>query len=364
MPKVCISWRSVKYLETFENCIVTTVTNIPCHCYIRYSLNVPLTHKVSRTKRGLSMMDDYYFCFTAYKSVEQDESGDTLEHTFSIKGWEFCVTYYFYFIGRQGLTWSISCSPCFKHHNNYRQGITELFVLPSEGGTTIKPGVGHFFQLYKTQIPLLAQPAPNYEFWAWYNLQGYIDNPSKNPTFITMRGDAATYPIFNSTILIKYIDSTTSDRSGFDTFPPWQYATAFIPNEYFYLHRLDVALGHGGVLPFGGDFTLSLVEWANDTPGNLVASWLKHANELPQDPFDNYTQFFLDTPVKLTGTQFYALILTFPDGMYYNTIWMARTAIAGPAGNMYDYYSNNNGQTFLPMNSGWGYFRAWGKKEN
>jgi len=86
------------------------------HLWMRYSYNKPLKHQVERFRRGLAMPWNTYYCFTAWHELEQDEPGDTLEHTFSFTDWPVCETRWFYFTGTKRLFPSPSASPIFELH--------------------------------------------------------------------------------------------------------------------------------------------------------------------------------------------------------------------------------------------------------
>lgn len=116
MP-VNISWRDLSIVPANTSVFLVTLTDIPSHNWARVSSVEPQIHRVPRMKRGLSMPEEYYFCFTSYTDYEQIEPGDTLTHSFVIPDWPFCVTKYFYFYGWQNYVWSKSTSCWFKYHN-------------------------------------------------------------------------------------------------------------------------------------------------------------------------------------------------------------------------------------------------------
>ena len=61
-------------------------------------------------------MTDKYFCFDAYEDNEQEEAGDTLQHTFIKEPWPVCQTRFFYFHGTINGIASPSTSPILKKH--------------------------------------------------------------------------------------------------------------------------------------------------------------------------------------------------------------------------------------------------------
>lgn len=68
-------------------------TNKPVHLWLRLTDHPTRKHLSSELVRGETKMTDLKFCFTVYDDIEQEEAGDTLEHTFIVRGWlkwQFC----------------------------------------------------------------------------------------------------------------------------------------------------------------------------------------------------------------------------------------------------------------------------------
>jgi len=65
-------------------------TNVPCHLTCYYTDKKPLKHPMTRIIRGLKVPWGTYFCFVAWKAVEQTEYGATLYHTFEFPDWPMC----------------------------------------------------------------------------------------------------------------------------------------------------------------------------------------------------------------------------------------------------------------------------------
>ena len=89
-------------IEHTPNCeTVTTVihTDVPCHLWMRFTPEKVLKHPRTVLTRGLAMGYDLRTCVVAYGDIEQEEAGDTLEHTFILTELAWCHTYYFYFWG-------------------------------------------------------------------------------------------------------------------------------------------------------------------------------------------------------------------------------------------------------------------------
>lgn len=107
--------------------VIHITTNNRCHLTCYYTHEVPLRHDVVRTDRGISLPWDAYFCFAAYRSVEQIEPGDTYEHTFEVPEWSYCQTKYFCFRGTVAGVLSPSVSPIFKYHMLYQKNRFEYY---------------------------------------------------------------------------------------------------------------------------------------------------------------------------------------------------------------------------------------------
>lgn len=85
--------------QTADGLIIVATTWQLCHLWLRWSLIVPKEHIIPSYLRGIFLHADKYFCFDAYHDNEQEEDGDTLEHTFIKEPWPGCETRYFYFHG-------------------------------------------------------------------------------------------------------------------------------------------------------------------------------------------------------------------------------------------------------------------------
>lgn len=117
--------------------LITITTNNPCHLTSYYTDKEPGRHKTSRRERGIDLPWGAYFCFVAWKSVEQMEPGDTITHTFEIPDWLFCETKWLAFRGTVSTQLSPSVSPIFNHHHS---GILPFCNLSFED-YPITPGV-------------------------------------------------------------------------------------------------------------------------------------------------------------------------------------------------------------------------------
>lgn len=108
--------KSIEQTLTATGYIIVITTDIPCHLWMRWTVNPPQEHLIQRTKRGLASLVDKYYCFDVYEDNEQEEAGDTLIHTFIKEPWPICETRYFYFHGEIAGVASKSTTAIFKKH--------------------------------------------------------------------------------------------------------------------------------------------------------------------------------------------------------------------------------------------------------
>ncbi|GAH51734.1 unnamed protein product, partial [marine sediment metagenome] len=92
-------WIIQNWKQAWANSIavISFDTDIAVHAWLRYTDKAPRMHLLSKTVRGLRKMSDPYYCFVAWKDLEQIEAGDTLHHTFNWPGWYTCLWQWFYF---------------------------------------------------------------------------------------------------------------------------------------------------------------------------------------------------------------------------------------------------------------------------
>ena len=107
----------IYYFFTDTSVIIECSTNNPCHLTCYYTDQQPVRHATSRVVRGLALPWGAYWCFVAWNSVEQQQAGDTLVHTFEITPWSYCQTKWFCFRGTVAGAPSPSASALLKHHH-------------------------------------------------------------------------------------------------------------------------------------------------------------------------------------------------------------------------------------------------------
>lgn len=111
-----ISVRDVQQIKLPDGYRIVAITDVPCHLWMRWSLVKPERHSQPRLRRGIALHTDVYLCFVAYHDNEQEEVGDTLEHTFVKHDWAHCETRYFHFWGSVAGNTCRSTTALFKKH--------------------------------------------------------------------------------------------------------------------------------------------------------------------------------------------------------------------------------------------------------
>lgn len=81
----------IKYSLKPIGLVITLSTSVPCHLTCYYTDIKPRKHHTARVVRGLEVPWATYFCFVAWKEVEQNEPGDTLYHSFTFSEWPTCT---------------------------------------------------------------------------------------------------------------------------------------------------------------------------------------------------------------------------------------------------------------------------------
>ena len=113
-----ISVRDVCLHASTTGVRIYAVTDIPCHLCVRLSRRKPWIHKKPSLRRGVAFAEDVRFCFTVFEDNEQNEWGDTLEHTWWKTDWPVCTTKYFYIWGYAGGIVAVSTTAIFSWHND------------------------------------------------------------------------------------------------------------------------------------------------------------------------------------------------------------------------------------------------------
>lgn len=124
---------------------VTTHTDSACHQWLRWTEIPPRIHLRSEPDRGLVKMAEPDFCFVQYNDIEQNEAGDTTEHTFTWPGWAECYRRWYYFWATISAELSPSNTAIFELHFHDPPvfSIGEyLDPIVLEGNVKLEAGVG------------------------------------------------------------------------------------------------------------------------------------------------------------------------------------------------------------------------------
>lgn len=101
------------YIPLLDGVRFCLSTSVPCHLTCYWTDVEPRKHRTTRTVRGLDVPWNTYYCFVAWREVEQTEPGDTLYHTFDITPWPLGERRWFTFRGEVDDVQSPSVGPIF-----------------------------------------------------------------------------------------------------------------------------------------------------------------------------------------------------------------------------------------------------------
>lgn len=95
---------------------VVNTTDVACHLWLYWTADPMRVHKRTTNDRGLSKLADPDYCFVGWTRIEQNEAGDTLEHTFDFGPWAHCNWRWWVFRGQIAGEWSSSLTCIFTAH--------------------------------------------------------------------------------------------------------------------------------------------------------------------------------------------------------------------------------------------------------
>lgn len=160
-------------IHLISSVFIILSTSVPCHLTLYYTDQKPQRHKTSRIERGLEIPWGAYFCFVAWKEVEQMEPGDTLYHTFCITPWEYCQTKWFTIRGNVDSILSPSVGPIFEQHHpgatppqkfefydDPKQTYSSIYE-PRQSGQTFTPTQTHLLTKVYTLMTRATNTYPN-----------------------------------------------------------------------------------------------------------------------------------------------------------------------------------------------------------
>ncbi|MBA7570585.1 hypothetical protein ES708_12338 [subsurface metagenome] len=163
---------TIAYFNLASSIFIVTTSNNPCHLTLYYTDKEPIRHATSRIVRGLSLPWGAYWCFVAWKEVEQQEAGDTLFHTFEVPAWSYCQTKWLCFRGTVASILSPSVSALLKHHHpgatpeqkfefyDHPRPTYSNIYEPNQGGQTFTPTQVHLLTKVYTFIHRVTNTYP------------------------------------------------------------------------------------------------------------------------------------------------------------------------------------------------------------
>jgi len=111
-------WILTDYSHSWSNGVLTvrTVSDIASHMWLRWTAEPVKIHLRTTIDRGLGRIMKPDYCFVQYNDIEQNEPGDTLEHTFTWPGWAECYRRWYYFWATVAAELSPSVTAIFELH--------------------------------------------------------------------------------------------------------------------------------------------------------------------------------------------------------------------------------------------------------
>ncbi|MBA7521989.1 hypothetical protein ES705_14101 [subsurface metagenome] len=114
-----ISFRDIQFSPSSSGVRIRAWTDVPAHLYVRLSSQKPRVHRKPSLRRGVQFAEDVRFCFTVFEDNEQEEAGDTLEHTWNKPAWPFCTIKYLYLFGSIDGEICPSTTAPMSYHNDF-----------------------------------------------------------------------------------------------------------------------------------------------------------------------------------------------------------------------------------------------------
>ena len=134
-----ISVRDVDFSPSSDGVRIRALTDCPSHLFIRLSSRQPWVHKTPELRRGVQFATDIRFCFTVFEDNEQEEAGDTLNHTWWKPNWPVCTTKWLYFWGTRVGEVCVSTTAPFEYHNSGAAPVPHVALLVLEPWTEVTP---------------------------------------------------------------------------------------------------------------------------------------------------------------------------------------------------------------------------------
>lgn len=143
-----ISVRNIDFHPSDTGVRICVTTDVPAHLFVRLSSQTPRIHKKPSLRRGVAFAEDVRFCFTVFEDNEQNEWGDTLEHTWWKENWPACTTKWLYVWGMRSGEVCVSTTALFKYHNTGLEPVPPWGLIFHEPWTGLVPPPLEFQQIF------------------------------------------------------------------------------------------------------------------------------------------------------------------------------------------------------------------------
>lgn len=127
--------------------IFQCTTDVACHLTLHMADIDPIVRKIPYQKRGANFNLSSVTCFVEIHTIDQDESGDTTTHTFTVPLTAYDQLHYWYLTGTQGGVPMKSISQIFKASCSKPLLVTTCSGLPKRD-TTYSQCHGTIYHMY------------------------------------------------------------------------------------------------------------------------------------------------------------------------------------------------------------------------
>ncbi len=134
-----ISVRDIDFHSSSDGVRIRVTTDVASHLWLRLSSKHPWVHRKPSLRRGVAFAEDVRFCFTVFEDNEQEETGDTLNHTWWKPNWPICTTKWLYVWGMRAGETCVSTTAPFKYHNDGISPVPHVALLLLEPWTGYYP---------------------------------------------------------------------------------------------------------------------------------------------------------------------------------------------------------------------------------
>jgi len=241
-----ISVRDIDFHASTIGVRIRVTTDAPCHLWVRLSSQTPRIHKKPSLRRGVAFAEDVRFCFTVFEDNEQEEPGDTVDHTWWKPDWPVCTTKWLYVWGSRSGEVCVSTTAPFKYHND---GVDPIEPPP--------PPEPEIFENWQGYCP----GAWNIKRYFW-DAQTFTPQASHDLTHVFIR----LYRIASNPgekVYVQIHNTVAGKPSG-----------AFLGQNWFYINSLPLAPGETWkkitfypVIPLAAGTMYAIVAWSTTVDG-------------------------------------------------------------------------------------------------